>query len=118
MLQYDYNKITICLGNYQAEFENFIQVVNGFINAIYFIVKENMEDYKIILNNKLELLLKRNKNIDTLECFINEEKINITIKKLLNEIENVCEKYFSTHPIEKEKKFEYTKYQKLKSYKK
>lgn len=114
MLQYDYNKITICLGNYQAEFEDFIQAINQIINAIYSIYIEDKEEYNMIFNKDLEILMKKTENNNSLECLINDEKINISIQVLLNEVNEACQEYFSIHSSDNEIEFEYDKYQKIK----
>ena len=118
MIYYENNRLELKIGKNEYEFDDFIQAINQIINAIYSIYIEDKEEYNMIFNKDLEILMKKTENNNSLECLINDEKINISIQVLLNEVNEACQKYFSIHSSDNEIEFEYDKYQKLKSYKK
>lgn len=114
MIYYENNRLELKIGKNEYEFDDFIQAINQIINAIYSIYIEDKEEYNMIFNKELEILMKKTENNNCLECLINDEKINISIRVLLNEVGEACQEYFSIHSIDNEIEFEYDKYQKIK----
>ena len=114
MIYYENNRLELKIGKNEYEFDDFIQAINQIINAIYSIYIEDKEEYNMIFNKDLEILMKKTENNNSLECLINDEKINISIQVLLNEVNEACQEYFSIHSIDNEIEFEYDKYQKIK----
>lgn len=114
MIHYQNNKLELRIGKNEYKFDDFIQVINQIVTAIYSIYIEDKEEYNMIFDNNLEILMKKTKDNNTLECLLDEEKNNINLQILLYEINDVCEGYFTTHSIDNEINFKYDKYQKIK----
>lgn len=114
MIYYENNKLELRIGKIEYKFDDFVQAINQIITAIYSIYIEDKEEYNMTFNNNLEILMKKTKNNNNLECLFKEEKKNINLQILLNEINDACKGYFSTHSIDNEIKFKYDKYQKIK----
>ena len=114
MLIYKKEKVEINIGKTKYESRDFIPTINQFIKGIYFLYIENKESYYISIDNNLEILMQRTENEKNIECLINEEKKNIDIISLINEVNKVCESYFSKHPIDNKKDFKYYKYIEIK----